>query len=121
MEHRWSNRTPIDGKVTLTLRPGEKVQASIRDISIGGICLSTGDLTAFLDATVMLVFALQGDGEVSHHRVTAQVVHCTAQHTGLIFLEPGLETLRALRRVTGTHRGVPPVDVPEQLHPARAL
>jgi len=121
MERRWSNRTPIDGKATLTLHPGEKVQASIRDISIGGICLSTGDLTAFPDATVTLLFALRNDGDVSHHRVRAQVVHCTAQHTGFIFLEPGLETLRALRRVTDTHREAPPVDIPEQQRPARAL
>lgn len=97
MEHRWSSRKPIQGRVTLALPPWDKIQANISDISLGGLAVTNLHRLIPINTMVTLSFSLERDGHVSHHRLNAQVAHCENTRIGFLFMEPGDETLRVLR------------------------
>ena len=97
MEHRWSIRKPIQGCVTLALPPWDKVQANICDISIGGLAITSQHRLIPINTVATLSFSLERDGRVSYHRLHAQVAHCENTRIGFLFMEPGDETLHALR------------------------
>jgi hypothetical protein len=99
MEHRWSSRKSLQGSITLTLPPWGKVQADICDISLGGLAVTSPQLPIAINTVATLSFLLECDGRVSHHRLTAQVAHSDSARTGFLFMEPGNETLRALREI----------------------
>jgi PilZ domain len=97
MEHRWSIRKSIQGSVTLTLPPWDKLQADICDISLGGLAITCPYRAIPVNTVATLSFTLERDGRVSHHRLPAQVAHCGNTRIGFLFTEPGRETLHALR------------------------
>lgn len=97
MEHRWSIRKPMQGCVTLALPMRDKVQASISDISIGGLAITSQHELVHVNAVATLSFSLECDGHVSYHRLHAQVAHCDNSHIGFLFMEPDEEALHALR------------------------
>jgi hypothetical protein len=99
MEHRWSIRKSIHGSVSLALPPWDKIQADIRDISLGGLAVTSPQRPIAVNTVATLSFLLECDGRVSHHRLTAQVAHSDTARTGFLFMEPGTETLRVLREM----------------------
>jgi len=99
MEHRWSTRKSLHGPITLTLSARGKVQADICDISLGGLAVTSPQPPIAINSVATLSFLLECDGRVSHHRLTAQVAHSDSARTGFLFMEPGNETLRALREI----------------------
>lgn len=99
MEHRWSSRKTIQGRVTLALPLSDKIQANIYDISLGGLAITGLHRLIPSNTLVTLSFSLECDGRVSYHRLHAQVAHCETTRIGFLFLEPGNETLHVLREV----------------------
>jgi len=63
--------------------------------------LATPEYPLPVNAFVTVSFWIRQREGTSHHRVLAQVVHSRPLHTGLMFIDPGTETLRALRTVQG--------------------
>ncbi|MCK7581419.1 MAG: PilZ domain-containing protein [Chromatiales bacterium] len=99
MEHRWSIRKAIQGSVTLALPPWDKVQADICDISLGGLAVKSTQCRIPVNTVATLSFSLERDGNVSHHRLSAQVAHSDSLRTGFLFMEPEGETVRVLREM----------------------
>jgi len=99
MEHRWSSRKSIQGRVTLALPLWDKMQANICDISLGGLAITGLHRLIPTNTLVTLSFSLECDGHVSYHRLHAQVAHCEDTRIGFLFLEPGNETLHVLREM----------------------
>lgn len=99
MEHRWSSRKKIQGRVTLALPLWGKIQANICDISLGGLAITGLHRLIPTNTLVTLSFSLESDGRVSYHRLHAQVAHCEDTRIGFLFLEPGNETLHVLREM----------------------
>ena len=97
MEHRWSMRKPIHGAVTLALPPWDKIEADICDISLGGLAIASLHRTIPVNTVATLSFSLERDGCMSYHRLHAQVAYCEDTRIGFLFMEPGNETLHALR------------------------
>jgi len=97
MEHRWSIRKPMQGSVALALPLWGKAQANICDISIGGLAITGLHRLIPINTVATLSFSLERDGRVSYHRLHAQVAHCENTRIGFLFMEPGDETLHALR------------------------
>jgi hypothetical protein len=102
MEHRWSSRKTIQGCVTIALPLWDKIQANICDISLGGLAITGLHRLIPTNTLVTLSFSLECDGRVSYHRLHAQVAHCEDARIGFLFLEPGNETLHALREMLYT-------------------
>jgi hypothetical protein len=97
MEHRWSFRKPIQGSVTLTLPPWDKLQANISDISLGGLAITGLHQLIPINTIATLSFALERDGRVSYFRLHAQVAYCENERIGFLFIEPESETFHELR------------------------
>lgn len=99
MEHRWSSRKPMQGGVTLALPPLGKIQANICDVSLGGLAITNLNRRIPVNTVATLSFSLEGNGRVSYHRMQAQVAYCEDTRIGFLFMEPGNETLHALREM----------------------
>jgi len=97
MEHRWSIRKPIQGSVTLTLSPWDKLQANFSDISLGGLAITGLHKLIPINTVVTLSFALERDGRVSYYHLRAQVAYCEYERIGLLFLDTEDETIHELR------------------------
>jgi hypothetical protein len=98
MEHRWSIRKPMQASVTLALPTWEKLQANICDISLGGLAITRPQHPVIPVKTLAtLSFSLEQGGQVSYHRLSAQVVYSGNSRIGFLFMEPGREALHALR------------------------
>jgi hypothetical protein len=92
MEHRWSVRTSVSRGVVVECPRMGQVQASLRDVSLGGAFIETGSVTLPLDAPIALWFV--GSRE---HCVEAMVVRLTAKGAGLMFLESETELAESLQ------------------------
>jgi hypothetical protein len=78
--------------------PGRKpLPVALSDLSLGGLGVDGLDQSLPVDAFVTVSFSVSLAQDASHHRVLAQVVHSRAHQAGLLFIEPGSETLQALR------------------------
>jgi len=95
----------MQGDVVLTIPSLRKVHASLRDISVGGIRVLADHLDLPINTVVTLAFSLENAGQVSHHRLPGQVVHCDARHAGLLFVNPANETLHVLRHLRDVVEG----------------
>jgi len=99
MEHRWSRRLELSGEILLAMSGGNTQPVALSDLSVGGIGVITQEFPLPVNSFVTVSFWIQQRDNATHHRVLAQVVHSRPRHTGLMFIDPGAETLRALRAV----------------------
>ena len=97
MEHRWSQRRAMQGEVMLVVGGRRPAPVTVSDLSVGGLGVTGTDLNLPADSFVTVSFSIAQPQSVSHHRVLAQVVHSRARAAGLLFVDPGRETLQALR------------------------
>ena len=93
MEHRWSIRKPMQAPITLALPTWEKLQTTICDVSLGGLSVLRPQRTIPANSLVKLSFSLDQGDRISCYRLLAQVVYSDESRVGLLFLEPGRETL----------------------------
>lgn len=99
MEHRWSSRLETGGEVLLAMSGGNNRPVTLSDLSVGGMGVVTQEFPLPVNSFVTVSFWIQQRDNATHHRVLAQVVHSRPHHTGLMFIDPGADTLRALRAV----------------------
>jgi hypothetical protein len=99
MEHRWSIRKSIQGCVTITSPPWDKLEANICDISLGGLAITGLPQLIPINSVVTLSFALEFDGCVSYYRLHAQVAYCERARIGFLFIEPEGDVAHALKDI----------------------
>ncbi|HCU54771.1 MAG TPA: hypothetical protein DIC36_11025 [Gammaproteobacteria bacterium] len=99
MEHRWSRRLELSGEVLLAMSGGSTWPMALADLSVGGMGVVNQEFPLPVNSFVTVSFWIQQRDNATHHRVLAQVVHSRPDQTGLMFIDPGAETLRALRAV----------------------
>lgn len=98
MEHRWSQRRPVQCEVQITYpRNGQRTRGTARDISIGGIFVETGPETPPVDALVELSFSLHSDADIMHKHILGQVVHVSPTGVGIMFCDLGVQDVRFMR------------------------
>jgi len=98
MEHRWSIRRPVTGSVIVDCpRHMGLIYATMRDISLGGMLVDTGTVSLPLNAPVALVFDLPCSEHRDAYCLQAMVVSHRAGGAGVMFLDPDVETTRAMR------------------------
>jgi hypothetical protein len=87
----------MPGNVMLAVAGRKPVAVAVSNLSIGGLGVTGPELTLSTDSFVTVSFSIAQPQGVSHHRVLAQVVHNRPHEAGLLFIEPGRETLQVLR------------------------
>ena len=97
MERRWSSRRVLLGEVMLAVDGHKPVPVAVSDVCVGGVGVTGPELSLPADGFVTVSFSIAQPQGISHHRVLAQVVHSHARAAGLLFVDPGRETLQALR------------------------
>ena len=117
MEHRWSPRRYLEGEVTMHYSPVGSFPAVLRDISLGGMFIETGDTALPLNAPVVVSLVLRDQDELSPHRLHAMVVRTAEEGAGLMYIDAGAETLQPLRRWLATPHEVPPAVAAAQAAP----
>lgn len=99
MEHRWSNRRPLDGEVALSHPRYGFVRGTVRDISIGGMFVETGRIGLPVNTPVVVSFRLQSGSQSDHYRLHAMVVRTAERGAGLMYLDSSADTIRPLREM----------------------
>jgi hypothetical protein len=97
LEHRWSLRKPVSGSAVVECARTGRIDAQLRDISLGGLLVDTGAATLPLKTRVSVGFHLVADDPYSWYRMNAIVVRNGHAGTAMIFLDCEGETFRALR------------------------
>lgn len=111
MEHRWSARKPMNGIVVVDYPPLGLIEASLQDISLGGMLVETGTQVPPVNSPVMLAFKLPRSDDADYYRLHAMVVRTTPKGAGLMYLDLDTGTIHALRgtlyggAVFGSSRG----------------
>lgn len=98
MEHRWSPRRYLEGEVIMYYSPLGSFRAVLRDISLGGMFIETGETALPVNAPVIVSLVLRNRGELSPHRLHAMVVRATDAGSALMYVDSSEEILRPLRR-----------------------
>ncbi len=75
MEHRWSERKPIEIEVSLYYAPIGTVKGTTRDVSLEGMYVQANEIELPLHAELEVSFVTRtSNGEHAHH-MPAYVVH----------------------------------------------
>lgn len=98
MEHRWSERKPIEIEVALFYAPVGTVTGKTRDISLEGMCVNAEGVDLPLHAELEVSFVTHnGTGSVHEHHMPAYVVHSTDKGIGLMLRHVDYSDFYALR------------------------
>jgi hypothetical protein len=101
MEHRWSERRVVRGRVRVGFPGGATTETELHNLSLGGIGIACGEPAA-AGVRVQLSLRLEGLADIFQSgRLTGEVVHDTTGHVGIAFLDAGPETVRMLRAALG--------------------
>ena len=96
-ENRWSERQHVRLRITLIDDGREILQASCRDLSIGGIFIDTGARPLDIDKRLEIAFSLRSAAGTQQHRLAARVVRNHGDGTALAFSDYDGRGLNALR------------------------
>ncbi len=96
-ENRWSERQDIHLHITLLDDGQEILQASSKNISIGGIFIDTTSQALDIDKKLDVSFSLRSANGTRQHRLPARVVRSHDSGTALAFSDYDTDTLNALR------------------------
>lgn len=98
MEHRWSERKPIEMDVALYYAPVGTITGKTRDVSLEGMYVQTDGVDLPLHAELEVSFVTQnGGGTPQEHHVPAYVVHGTGSGIGLMLRHVDYGDFYALR------------------------
>ncbi len=97
MENRWSIRKLQSGEVTVESARFGRISAVLRDVSLGGALVDTGEVSLPLNTPVSVAFNLFPGDHRSDFRLHATVVRRDAMRAGLLFQELDTDTIRSLR------------------------
>ncbi len=97
MEHRWSERKPLNLEVTLNYPPIGLIDGKTRDVSLEGMFVDTGGVPLPQHAEVEVNFCTRTHGQVREHCVPAYVVHGRHGGIGLMLRHVAYQDFHALR------------------------
>lgn len=98
MEHRWSERKPIELEVALFYAPVGTVAGKTRDISLEGMYVHAEGVELPLHAELEVSFVTQnGAGTTHEHHLPAYVVHANGKGIGLMLRHVDYSDFYALR------------------------
>jgi hypothetical protein len=97
MEHRWSTRKLLSRNVVVECPRVGLVRATMRDVSLGGMFVETGNTALPLHAPISVVFNLSPTKRDGDYCLPAMIVRHTSKGSGIMFLDPDAEALRSLR------------------------
>lgn len=123
MEHRWSMRKPVTGNVIVECPRLGLVQATMRDISLGGMSVETDAVPLPLNAPVAVVFDLPSGDRRDAYCLHAMIVRRTVNGAAIMFLEPDANVLRTMRSAlygSATAQASPRAEMPPARAAARA-
>jgi len=96
-DNRWSERQDIHLRITLLDDGREILQASSKNISIGGIFIDTTSQQLDIDKKLEVSFSLRSANGTQQHRLPARVVRNHDGGAALAFSDYDFNTLNALR------------------------
>lgn len=99
MEHRWSERKPLNMDVYVYHRGTPVAACKTRDVSRGGMQIRVGPLGFYKNTPLELEFEILRDGELRRYRLPGNVVHCSRNRMGVMLDESHPEVREALHRL----------------------
>ena len=98
MEHRWSERKPIEMDVALYYAPIGTINGKTRDVSLEGMYVQTPGIDLPLHAELEVSFMTRnGNGAPQEHHLPAYVVHGNGSGVGLMLRHVDYGDFYALR------------------------
>lgn len=98
MEHRWSERKPIEMEVALYYAPVGTIVGKTRDVSLEGMFVQTSGIDLPLHAELEVSFTTRnGNGAGKEHHMPAYVVHGGKNGVGLMLRHVDYSDFYALR------------------------
>lgn len=97
MEHRWSMRKPVASSVMVKSNSMGVIQGRVRDVSLGGIYVDTGNKPLDINSSVDLAFVESAEPAKRVCVVPAVVVRTTNEGAGLMFNRFAPSTFRMLQ------------------------
>ncbi len=99
VEHRWSERKPIQMDVTLFYEPMGTILGRTRNISLEGMFVQTNGIKLPLNARLEVSFVSRSHGKEKEHHVPAYVVHDHGDGVGLMLRHSDYSDFYALRHM----------------------
>lgn len=97
MEHRWSERKPIEMEVALYYAPVGTIVGKTRDVSLEGMFVHTPGLELPLHAELEVSFVTRSGPDEHEHHLPAYVVHGDDEGVGLMLRHVDYGDFYALR------------------------
>lgn len=97
IEHRWSERKPIEMNVNLYYAPMGELQGRTRDISLEGMYVKTHGIELPVNAELEISFVTDIAGHEKKHQMPAYVVHGSGDGVGLMLRHVDYSDFYALR------------------------
>lgn len=97
MEHRWSERKPIEMEVALHYAPVGTIIGKTRDVSLEGMYVRTPGVDLPLHAELEVTFVTQNASGTREHHMPAYVVHGSDEGVGLMLRHVDYSDFYALR------------------------
>lgn len=98
MEHRWSERKPIEMEVALYYAPVGTIAGKTRDVSLEGMYVQTDGIDLPMHAELEVSFTTRsGNGAHQEHHLPAYVVHGNGSGVGLMLRHVDYKDFYALR------------------------
>lgn len=98
MEHRWSERKPIEMDVALYYAPLGTITGKTRDVSLEGMYVQTMGIDLPVHAELEVSFVTHnGGGAPQEHHLPAYVVHGDGSGVGLMLRHVDYSDFYALR------------------------
>jgi hypothetical protein len=97
MEHRWSERKPIEMEVALYFAPVGTIIGKTRDVSLEGMFVHTSGTTFPQHAELEVSFVTGSGSDRQEHHLPAYVVHSTGEGVGLMLRHVDYGDFYALR------------------------
>ncbi|WJW75069.1 PilZ domain-containing protein [Thiohalobacter sp. IOR34] len=99
VEHRWSERKPIQMEVALHYPPVGTLRCTTRDVSLEGMFVATDGVELPPQAELEISFVTEDAGHRHEHRMPAYVVHGNGDGVGLMLRHVDYHDFYALRHL----------------------
>jgi hypothetical protein len=98
MEHRWSVRQPVGGRVVVHCARSGVLFGAIQDLSLGGLMARFEQHTLTVNSPVTLKVSLPSS-PTNYHRIPAMVVRSDVDRVGFMYLDLDTAARHELRYV----------------------
>ncbi|WP_297528603.1 PilZ domain-containing protein [Thiohalobacter sp.] len=99
IEHRWSERKPIEMEVALHYDPVGTIHGRTRDVSLEGMFVRTQGVELPVNAELEVIFVTRKNGKPREHHLPAYVVHGNSTGVGLMLRHIDYGDFYALRHM----------------------